>query len=58
MAGGVEVGAGGEGVSLRGVHGWLEVGKIDAGEGFPDVEVAGCAGGVCAVPIKDAVGGV
>lgn len=58
MVGRFEIWAGGEGVTLRCVHLWLVVVEIYAGEGFCDVEVAGFAFGVGAVPIKDTVGGV
>lgn len=58
VACGFEIGAGGEGVALWGVHGWLGVVEVDAGHGFCDVEVARLAFGVGAVPIEDTVGGV
>lgn len=55
---GAEVGAGGEGFAVGGVHGGLEVVEVDGGEGLGDVELAGFAVEAVAVPIEDAVGGV
>lgn len=58
VATGLEVGAGGEEIALWGVHGGLDVGEVDAGERFFDMELAGISVVVEAIPVKDAVGGV
>lgn len=59
VEGGAEKRAACEGVAVGLVHLWFDVVEIDGGEGLGDVEFAGLAGGgVFAVPVEDAVGGV
>ena len=58
VEGGFEMRTLGEGFAPGTVHFRLGIREVDAGKGLGDVEVAGLAGGIGAVPVEDAVGGV